>query len=605
MEDYVEDYKYNNCFWKKSGVLNNHIESKFQEYISIGDMIDNIAKEISLLCNKLEKVPSLYKPSEDKNSTRGKGISVFLHSIKILNNELRKVFRNIHMIAKNIKEKKDSYESKKKANELCDDKYKIYQNDLNKLSQFQKIYYEAVNKTIEYYLTQKYANKLSNNKIAAELKNRINLIKNKKLIYQKQIDIVEISRVEYMETQGNIFASQEEFERICTDELKQYFNQYFILLKSSFKNFHLSEEELKIIEEIDGIKDNKNFAEKNKSLMTGPKRNIYKEYSQDLNYYTEHFEVIKSQLKGKNPQQIREINNTVTQEVNDFLEDIIREEPNQIHLRIGQIAKDIKENKASQKDYDYLINQFQKSNEDFQNWKKKKVGDQEYRKVGKEWDERFCYMNTFLAYFNKTRVENKELDKTNFNYLCNAIIKILEFNENEDIDYSLCDLIITLSSTYYMVDPNSKNGKIYINEVIKKCSIIQKQGFWVGLTRFSLNEEIQQQNKIEDTLKDEDISEEKLNNNVIAKLMSVSYNIIQFVMDSNLFNRILFDVFKYCKINEQNRIIVIEMIQSQIQSENLTHLKLDKNILLSPTTNPIEKKVDDGQVKSINSEDDT
>ena len=568
-------------------------------------MIDNIAKEISLLCNKLEKVPSLYKPSEDKNSTRGKGISVFLHSIKILNNELRKVFRNIHMIAKNIKEKKDSYESKKKANELCDDKYKIYQNDLNKLSQFQKIYYEAVNKTIEYYLTQKYANKLSNNKIAAELKNRINLIKNKKLIYQKQIDIVEISRVEYMETQGNIFASQEEFERICTDELKQYFNQYFILLKSSFKNFHLSEEELKIIEEIDGIKDNKNFAEKNKSLMTGPKRNIYKEYSQDLNYYTEHFEVIKSQLKGKNPQQIREINNTVTQEVNDFLEDIIREEPNQIHLRIGQIAKDIKENKASQKDYDYLINQFQKSNEDFQNWKKKKVGDQEYRKVGKEWDERFCYMNTFLAYFNKTRVENKELDKTNFNYLCNAIIKILEFNENEDIDYSLCDLIITLSSTYYMVDPNSKNGKIYINEVIKKCSIIQKQGFWVGLTRFSLNEEIQQQNKIEDTLKDEDISEEKLNNNVIAKLMSVSYNIIQFVMDSNLFNRILFDVFKYCKINEQNRIIVIEMIQSQIQSENLTHLKLDKNILLSPTTNPIEKKVDDGQVKSINSEDDT
>ena len=155
-----------------------------------------------------------------------------------------------------------------------------------------------------------------------------------------------------------------------------------------------------------------------------------------------------------------------------------------------------------------------------------------------------------------------------------------------------------------MVDPNSKNGKIYINEVIKKCSIMQKQGFWVGLTRFSLNEEIQQQNKIEDSLKDEDISEEKLNNNVIAKLMSVSYNIIQFVMDSNLFNRILFDVFKYCKINEQNRVFVVEMIESQIQNENLTHLKLDKNILLAPTTNPIEKKVDDDQIKSINSEED-
>ena len=42
---------------------------------------------------------------------------------------------------------------------------------------------------------------------------------------------------------------------------------------------------------------------------------------------------------------------------------------------------------------------------------------------------------------------------------------------------------------------------------------------------------------------EDDISEEKLNNSVIAKLMSVSYNIIQFVMDSHLFNRILYDIF--------------------------------------------------------------
>ena len=110
---------------------------------------------------------------------------------------------------------------------------------------------------------------------------------------------------------------------------------------------------------------------------------------------------------------------------------------------------------------------------------------------------------------------------------------------------------------------------------------MQKQGFWVGLTRFELNEEIQQQSQIEDTLKEGNITEEKLNNSVIAKLISVSYNIIQFVLDSNLFNRILYDIFKYCKINAENREIVVEMIDRQIQNDNLAHLKLDRDQLLS------------------------
>ena len=74
---------------------------------------------------------------------------------------------------------------------------------------------------------------------------------------------------------------------------------------------------------------------------------------------------------------------------------------------------------------------------------------------------------------------------------------------------------------------------------------------------------------------------EKLNNSVIAKLMSVSYNIMQFVLDSALFNKIIHDVFKYCKINEQNRQIVVEMIESQISGENIDYLKLDKDMLLS------------------------
>ena len=404
-----------------------------------------------------------------------------------------------------------------------------------------------------------------------------------------------------MDFQGNIFASEEELERECTDELKNYFKKFIGYMKDFFKNFNLTEENEETIEKISGEKDNKSFAEKNKSLMTGPKRNLYKEYAQDLNYYVEHFDVVKSRLKGKNPKEQREINNKITHEVNDFIEDIIKEEPDQIHQRILQIAKDIKENKLSKSDYDYLESQFIKRFEEFKKWKGEKVRDQDYKKVGKEWDDRFCYMHTFLGYFNKTRVENKELNKTNFEYLSNAIKLILKLNENEDIDYNLCDLVVILSSTFYMLDPKAKKGKLYINEVIKKCPIMQKQGFWVGLTRFELNEEIQQQNKIEETLNEDNITEEKLNNSVIAKLMSVSYNIIQFVMDSNLFNRILYDIFKYCKINAENREIVVEMIDGQIKGENLTHLQLDRKLLLTPINSSSQEENSEKEKTTNNS----
>ena len=44
---------------------------------------------------------------------------------------------------------------------------------------------------------------------------------------------------------------------------------------------------------MDGVKDILLFSERNKSLMQGPKRNLFKEYSQDLNHYFESLEFLK------------------------------------------------------------------------------------------------------------------------------------------------------------------------------------------------------------------------------------------------------------------------------------------------------------------------
>ena len=96
--------------------------------------------------------------------------------------------------------------------------------------------------------------------------------------YKKQIENVESARVEYMELQVNIFVSEEELERECTNELKSYFKQFIGYLTDFLKDFNLPQDKKDIIENINGELDNKCFAEENKSLMTGPKRNLYIEY---------------------------------------------------------------------------------------------------------------------------------------------------------------------------------------------------------------------------------------------------------------------------------------------------------------------------------------
>ena len=583
MKDYVEDYKYNNCFWKKSGVLYEHSDSKFREYMSIGYIFQKMSNEIYRLSEFLGKLNKVYEKPKEPNYTREDGIHVILSSIKLIKNEFNKLAVNLGEIARKILEKKDTYESKIEPMKMCDDAFKKYDTELNKLSAVKKSYFDTMNKVVETHLNQKYGKKGESAKSKQELNNKLKNLEKKKEEYKLEIENVEKLRAEYMEEQGNIFADKEELERECTDELKLYFKSYIKIFEDFMKNFKLEEKDINTIESMDGSKDTKSFAESNKSLMTGPKRNMYKEYAVDLNFYMENFDIVKSKLKNKSPKEQREIQKQISTEITNILSNLIKEEPDEINQRIEEIAKDIKENRLAKKDFEYLMDKFQSRYEEFLKWKEEKVGNQDYRKVGKEWDERFCYMHTFLKYFNKKRIENKELNEENFNYLCVAIQKILELNENEDIDYTLCDLVVILSSTFYTVNKTSPSGKKYVNEIIRKSSIMQKQGFWVGLTRFELNEEIQRQNKIEDTLKENDITEEKLNNSVIAKLMSVSYNIMQFVLDSNLFNKIIFDVFKYCKINEQNRQIVVEMMESQIMGENIDYLKLDKEMLLSMT----------------------
>ena len=580
MEDYVEEYKYSDCFWGNQKTLYTHSDNKLRQFISIGKIIQKLSQDIFGLQRNLNKFEDLYKKPDEPNYSREDGIEAFFSCIKVLTNEFNKFAKILDKIYNEINIKKDVYESQRDVENMRDEACNKYNHELDNLNDIKKSYFESINNYVEAFLNKTY-NKKENSKMKHDLENKLKIVETKKKEYTEKIEEVERLRLEYMDIQGNLFAVKQDFEIGCTDDLKNHFKSCIKIFEDFFKNFKISEKDKEKIENIDGEKDTKNFAKNNRSFVTGPKRHLYKEYPIDLNYYVENFEVIKNLLKNKNQKEQREIKKRISNDVTNLLEPIVREKPDNINQNVEEYAKHIKENRLSKTDFDYLIQKFQSNYDTFYVWKEKFVHDQEYKKIGKEWDERFCYMHTFLKYFNKKRIENKELNEENFNYLCQAIFKILELNDHEDIDYNLCDLIVILSSTFYTLDKNDPNKKIYVNEVIRKAPLLQKQGFWVRLTKYELNEEIQRQKKIEDTLKENNDPEEKLNNSVIAKLMSVSYNIMQFVLDSNLFNKILSDIFKFCKINQQNRQIVVDMMENQIKGDNITYLKLNKEMLLS------------------------
>ena len=139
-----------NCFWEKPDIFHNHEELIFKEYMIVGEMLQSIGKVFNILCLSLDNVPNLYK-QYDSTSSRGKGISIIIKCIKLLNSEFDKLSKEINLIATKIVEKKLSYDGKKDLIKMCDKTYKSYQSELNRLNSLKKIYFYAINKTIEFF----------------------------------------------------------------------------------------------------------------------------------------------------------------------------------------------------------------------------------------------------------------------------------------------------------------------------------------------------------------------------------------------------------------------------------------------------------------------
>ena len=233
----------------------------------------------------------------------------------------------------------------------------------------------------------------------------------------------------------------------------------------------------------------------------------------------------------------------------------------------------------------------------------------EFKKVGEEWDNRFDTMQLFLDSFNRVRNRNKELTAKNYEYFTKALDNILSFNKYEDIDYKLCELLLTLSSTFYTMEKvGNEERKKYASEYIKNNPIIQTVWFWVGLTKFELSGEIlkekeKEKEKEENTnfnlsskktlltkkkkMDDKEIKGNKkkgkqmVSQNVVAKLMSISYNLLQFIKDSETLNYSMANIFRNFKISQENKQMIITMLKTHIELEKIKHLKINEEFLLN------------------------
>ena len=629
MENYIPDFSYDNCFWDNVDFLYNHSNLKYNEYSSLGVLSYNIADCIDDFCKSLYLAKNDYKPYEkNDNSSRGKALTKTLDFINKLINNLKKLSGYFRKLSKTIDEKKCSYDSKKDVKIMCGEAFKKYEDSLKELNAKKSAYYESINQTIEQYLNNKYNNKNKDSKNSLEMK--IENLNKKKKSYKEQIIITETNRIEYIELQRNILSSDEEFERDCTNEIKKYLKNLISFYEEFLKHIEFDKEIIDEIDKINGIRDNQIFAAKNRTIMSCPSRIEFIEYNQDIDTYS-NLEVVKNQLKNKKKEEYKSIQNKISDDVKKFLIKTLKNSKDKNYLKIGEIVNNIINNNLLEEDYNYLIKQFQKSNDDFKIWLKENVGELEFKKVGEKYDNRFLNMQIFLDEFNKARMHNKDLNKNNFIFFTQAMDKILSYNDNEDIDYKLCELLITLSSTFYTVEKkDDKEIKIYATEYIKKNPLIQKVGFWVGLTKFELSEEMLKDkdkekskdnntkennlnNKINEffnnininlaslikrrknskeskeikeskeskELKDSKANEKILNKNFIAKIMSICYNLIQFIMESDTLNSILVNIFRNFKINKENRKMIIGMMNFHIESEGNKNLKINEEMLMN------------------------
>ena len=196
------------------------------------------------------------------------------------------------------------------------------------------------------------------------------------------------------------------------------------------------------------------------------------------------------------------------------------------------------------------------------------------------------------------------------------------------IDYDLCDLVLILASTFYKTEEiEGKEEKIYIYHGLRHCNLFQKYEFWVNLVKYQLSEKIIKEkmkdeipekkekkkknsklhgiftniksnikSNISSILKKKEDPEVKIGNLnkynqlVNAKILTVCFNMIQFVLSSETLNKALYNIFRFYKLTPESKKTTIEMLKLQIVPERNNEVKIDEELLLNNNFDKYKKE---------------
>ena len=626
--NFLQKYHYSNSFWENSDVLFNHSRNRMKEYEQFSDKIVNISKIINNFSDSLlnASIPEENPEKDDYISTRTNAISCYLKFINKLALLLKSLYKNYEGVASVMKDKMDAYKSRDQFEIICNNNFDNYKTQLNKVNKCKQAYKESAESLVESFLNFKYKDAKYEN----EINSKKELMYKKENEYKAEVKKCEDIRNDYINIQRQILDDEETFDYSSSEALKDNLIKLMNFHKDFIYNCKASNELIEAIANIDGHKDIQEFSAKNSDIISYPPGTTFSVYNQNLELYL-NFEVIKNILKTKNEIEQRDFKRELSVEVTKFLGDILTKnsEKKQKVERFAEIANNILNKKSNEEECNFVIKEFENCSNNSIEPNRKLSGDKKDITIG-GWDNEFDAIHAFLNIFNKLRQFNKKMEKENFDYFVKINEKIIElidsddkekhknkYREEKEIDYNLCDLLLILSSTFYMTEQKEgKEEKIYVYQKIKHCKLFQKYEFWVNIVKSQLSEQIIAEKMSEEIEDKKDKKEkkkrksllsnikvfrkrssntetetkvdnlDKYNQLIMAKLMSIGFNIIQFVSNSLILNQALYNIFRFYKLSTPNRVNVIEMLKIQIVSEGNDNLKLDEDLLLN---NNLEK----------------
>ena len=600
--NFIQKFNYTNSFWENTDVLYQHSKQRFDEYL----LISNLYQAISSALNDFsESLLDLTKPildSEiDYESIRSQGVIKVINFINRISQNLKRFSKNLITISNNMKEKVTIFQSNRELEKQCKEYSNKYKDYLKKLNTKKENYNDTVEAVIENFLINKY----KETKSPTDLKPKLDSLNKKKQDYKNEVKNCEEIRTEFVKNQRSLLEKEQDFEKECTEDIKSSLNKMVEFYNQFLQMSQIDEDTIGTIKKINAENEIQIFCEYNRDIISSPSRIIFQEYNQNVDKYYK-FDVIKNKIKNITEEESKELKKDIVIEVNKFLEETVYKmnEDNDMLNKYSQIADDILNKKLKEEDYVFIINEFHNKYSDFMEWKRATIKDQNYMKVGLGWDNRFDSMHVFLHIFNKLRMYNKKLEKDNFYYFVKIMKIILDLNEGDEVDYNLCDLVIILASTFYSSEEkDGKEEKKYVAEEIKNCKIFQNFEFWIGLVKDQINVEIIKERLKEKKMarrttffgggknlvntnkegkkKEEDKVDtvEQYNKIIMAKLMSVSYNLVQFVNNSDTINKALYNIFIYYKLNQNDKKNIVELLKFQIMNDGYTNLNIDEDLL--------------------------